>query len=146
MRLPTYQELRRFCAVDGWQDRDAARGAKTGDHFRYVKVLRDGTLLYTRVSHGRGSLRTTGLFRHILQVELRVTAEQFWEAVDKGVAPVRPGEVVPAAARPTLPYDLVRNLTDRAGMPLTDVLNMAKDEAVAAWQEWLAERGGEGGP
>ena len=143
MRLPTYAELRRFCAVDGRQDRDASRGAKTGDHSRYFKVLRDGTHLYARVSHGSGAVRSAGMFGHVLRVELQVTAGQFWAAVDKGVAPGRPGDDEPAAERPALPHDLVKNLTTKVGYPLAEALSMSKEEAVAAWQAWLAEHGGD---
>jgi hypothetical protein len=143
VRLPTYAELRRFCAADDWHDRDASRGATTGDHFRYFRVLRDGTHLYTRVSHGSGSVRSAGMFAHILRVELQVTAEQFWAAVEKGVAPSRPGDREPAPERPALPHDLVKNLTTKLGLPLAEVLSMSKEQAVAAWQVWLTEHGAE---
>lgn len=143
MRLPTYADLKRFCAVDGWYDSAAARGARTGDHFRYARVLRDGTRLRTRVSHGSGSIRDPATFKDILRSQLRVTEEQFWLAVDEGVAPHRPGDAAPEPAGPGLPYDLVKNLTARAGIPLREVLSMGKDEAVALWQEWLTQDGGD---
>jgi hypothetical protein len=141
MRLPTCAELKRFCEVDGWFDSDARRGAKTGDHFRYGRVVRDGTRLRTRVSHGSGSIRDPTTFNDILRSQLQVTEEQFWLAVDKGVAPSRPGDTPPEPPGPGLPYDLVKNLTTRAGLVLEDVLRMSKDEAVAAWQEWPTSGG-----
>lgn len=143
MRLPTYTDLKRFCEVDGWYDSDAARGAKSGDHFRYARVLRDGARLRTRVSHGSGSIRDPATFKDILRSQLRVTEEQFWLAVDEGVAPRRPGDAAPEPPGPGLPYDLVKNLTARAGIPLDEVLSMGKDEAVAVWQEWLTQSGGD---
>jgi len=142
VRLPTYSELKRFCEVDGWHDGDAARGAKTGDHFRFARVLRDGTHLRTRVSHGSGSMRDPATFKDMLRSQLRVTEEEFCLAVDKGVAPDRPGDAAPEPPGPGLPYDLVKNLTARAGMPLDSVLRMTKEEAVVAWQTWLADGGG----
>ena len=142
MRLPTFAELKRFCVVDGWHDRDARRRAKTGDHHRYVKVLHDGTHLYARVSHGSGSVRSPSLFAHILRVELCVTAEQFWLAVDRGVAPVRPGDESGAPAGDALPYDLVDNLQRKVGLSLGEIKSMSKEDGVAAWQEWLTKRGG----
>lgn len=141
MRLPTFAELKRFCVVDGWHDHDARRGAKTGDHHRCVKVLRDGTHLYTRVSHGSGTIGSPGLFAHILRVELRVNAEQFWLAVDKGVAPARPGDESRTPATDALPYDLVDNLLRKVGLSLGEINTMSKEDAVAAWQEWLTRRG-----
>ena len=143
MRLPTYADLKRFCAVDGWYDSAAARGARSGDHFRYARVLRDGTRLRTRVSQGSGSIRDAATFKDVLRSQLRVTEEQFWLSVDKGVAPHRPGDAAPEPAGPGLPYDLVRNLTARAGIPLREVLSIGKDEAVALWQEWLTQDGGD---
>jgi hypothetical protein len=142
VRLPTYAELKRFCEVDGWYDSDAQRGAKTGDHFRFGRVLRDGTRLRTRVSHGSGSVRDPATFKDILRSQLRVTEEQFWLAVDEGEAPHRLGDTAPEPPGPGLPYDLVKNLTARAGMLLGDVLAMTKEQAVAAWQEWLTKGGG----
>jgi len=143
VRLPTYTDLKRFCEVDGWYDSDAARGAKSGDHFRYARVLRDGARLRTRVSHGSGSIRDPATFKDILRSQLRVTEEQFWLAVDESVAPRRPGDAAPEPPGPGLPYDLVKNLTARAGIPLDEVLSMGKDEAVAVWQEWLTQSGGD---
>jgi hypothetical protein len=59
------------------------------------------------------------------------------------VAPHRPGDAAPEPPGPGLPYDLVKNLTARAGIPLDEVLSMGKDEAVAVWQEWLTQSGGD---
>ena len=137
MRLPTYSDLKRFCAVDGWYDRDARRGAATGDHFRYGRVLRDGTRLRTRVSHGSGSIRDSATFKDILREQLRVTEEQFWLAVDKGVAPHRPGDAAPEPPGPGIPHDLASNLVRKAGCSLEEVRGMSESEAVAAWQRWL---------
>jgi hypothetical protein len=142
VRLPTYAELKRFCEVDGWYDSDAQRGAKTGDHFRFGRVLRDGTRLRTRVSHGSGSIRDPATFKDILRSQLQVSEEQFWLAVDVGVAPHRAGDVAPEPPGPGLPYGLVKNLTARVGMPLDQVLGMTNEQAVAAWQEWLTKGGG----
>ena len=139
MRLPTYADLKRFCAVDGWYDRDAQRGAATGDHFRYGRVLRDGTRLRTRVSHGSGSIRDPATFKDILRDQLRVTEEQFWLAVEKGVAPQRPGDAAPEPPGLGIPHDLVSNLVRKAGCSLEEVRGMSKSEAVAAWQRWLED-------
>jgi hypothetical protein len=142
VRLPTYAELKRFCEVDGWYDSDAQRGSKTGDHFRFGRVLRDGTRLRTRVSHGSGSIRDPATFKDILRSQLRVSEEQFWLAVDKGEAAHRPGDVAPEPPGPGLPYDLVKNLTTRVGLPLHQVLGMTNEQAVTTWQEWLTRGGG----
>ena len=139
MRLPSLQQLRRFLTVDGWQDRDALRGAKTGDHLRFVKYLPDGTRLWTKVSHGSGDVTSADMFKHILRDQLMVTEEQFWLAVDRGIPPQRPGERHAPPPVAALPYDLVANLTSKVGLPASDVLAMSKEEAVAVWQEWLAQ-------
>ncbi len=143
MRLPTAAEFKRFLAVDGWTERAARGGTRTGDHWRFERTLADGTVLRTKVSHGSGSaqIADAGLFKHILRDQLRVTEDEFWLAVDKSIAPSRPEDrtMAPPAAE-TLPHDLVSNLVRKAGLTPQQVGAMSKDEAVAAWQHWLTHR------
>lgn len=143
MRLPTYAEHRRFCEVDGWEDKDAKSNKPKGDHHRYVKVLPDGPLLYTRVSHGSGAYRSRDFWRNILRSQLEVTEEQFWEAVEQGKVPVRAtAEPEPPSGAP-LPMSLVTTLRYAAGMTLQQIAAMTLDEAEAAvrgWEESLGEQ------
>lgn len=141
MRLPGTADLHRFCAVDEWRIKKTARGKTAGDHTRYTKTLPDGTLLRTKASHGRKGIDDPDLFSHILRTQLQVTAEQFWDAVDKGIKPQRPGVEPEPPPKVAIPFDLARNLLTRVGIPQEELARMSKDEAVALWQKYLSSGG-----
>jgi hypothetical protein len=141
MRLPTYQEHRRFVEVEGWQDKDKASLKRKGDHHRYTLTLANGDMLYTRVSHGRGQYRNPGMFAHILRDELRVSEEDFWRCVDDGVSPPRPEPATPTPPKEALDAKLARNLIRKVGLTQAQVAAMSEGEAVAAWNAYLASGG-----
>lgn len=92
MRHPTWDDLRRFCEVDGWEATHEDRGRKRRDHDRYRRSLSDGRILRTKASHGNIEIGDPKLVRRIWRYQLEVTEEQFWDAVDNGVAPSREAE------------------------------------------------------
>ena len=141
MRLPTTQDLHRFCEVDHWEVAKTARGKKAGDHTRYRKALSDGSMLITKVSHGRKGINDPDLFAHILRTQLSVTAEQFWAAVDHGIKPKRPGLEPEPAPKEAIPFDLARNLLTWVGISQSELARMSKEEAVARWLEYLTAEG-----
>ena len=132
MRTPTWKQLERFCRVEGWEDRDAARGVPTGDHKRYRLRLPNGDVLMTKVSHGSGQV-DAGLFTRILRNQLQVTAEEFWAAVDRGVAPVRHAAPAPPEGH-RLPARLVEPLT-RLGLTDDQLREMSVEQAEARLRE-----------
>ena len=107
-----------------------------------MKTLRDGTVLYTQISHGSGSVQDPDLFKFILREELKVTEEQFWACVDRDELPVREGDRVdePVAPKDAVPYDLLRNLVG-AGYDQDEVLRMGKAAAVDLWRHHLTAGG-----
>ncbi len=136
MRLPTYADHRRFCEVDGWQDKDARSKKTKGDHHRYVKVLPDGKPLFTRVSHGSGQYRSPSFWGMILREQLGVTEDQFWDAVEKGVVPTRASaEPKPPGDEP-LPMELVTQLRYAVGLSIHEIGSMTLDEAEIALRQW----------
>jgi hypothetical protein len=137
VKLPTYAQHRRFCEVEGWQDKDKLAGRRKGDHHRYVLTLATGEQLYTRVSHGSGSYHDHSLWSAILREQLRVTAEDFWACVDHGRLPPRPvaDRSTPANA---IPGQLAWQLIKRAGIPEAVVRSMTKEEAVEAFNRFQA--------
>lgn len=141
MKLPNTQDLHRFCEVDEWEIRKTAGGKKAGDHTRYRKVLADGRILTTKVSHGRKGIGDPDLFAHILRTQLHVTAGQFWAALDHGTKPIRPGVDEEPAPKESIPFDLARNLLTKVGIPQVELARMSKDEAVARWQDYLTSGG-----
>lgn len=136
MKLPTYAEHRRFCEVDGWEDKDAKSKKPKGDHHRYVKVIADGRQLYTQVSHGSGQYRSRDFWRNILRSQLEVTEAQFWEAVEQGKVPVRPSAEPEPPSGESLPMSLVTRLRYAVGIPLPDIAAMTLAEAEATLREW----------
>jgi hypothetical protein len=133
VRPATHADLHTFCRIDGWVDADAAAGRPRGDHVRYRRVLGNGEVLRTKVSHGSGEVGGA-LFRHVLRDQLRVTEEAFWRAVRTRRPPVRPEDgAVPEPSR-ALPLWLVRRLRDQAGVPEAEIATMDPAAARAAWE------------
>lgn len=132
MRTPTWKQLDRFCKVEGWYDRETARGRPTGDHKRYGLRLPNGTVLTTKVSHGVGQVDAR-LFKHILRDQLHVTEREFWAAVDTGVAPIRdPAPTPPQGNR--LPARLVEPLS-RLGISDDRLRDLSVEQAEALLRE-----------
>ncbi len=76
MRTPTWAEIERFCWIDGWHE------VRRSDHVFYEKVLPDGIVLRTHRSFSSRKTMSPGRFKAILRYQLRVTEEQFWQALD----------------------------------------------------------------
>ena len=93
----------------------------TGDHVRLRKILRDGTILRTRISHGSGEIGDPGLWKRIWRDQLRLaTEEEFWGVLQFG-RPARRGDEPPPQPRgASVPAWVVVGLL-RAGVPEPEV-------------------------
>ena len=123
MASTTWGDLRRFLRADRWKlDRT------TGDA-HYEKVLPDGTLLRSKRSLGKDT-QSIGpdLFRTILRVQLRVTEDDFWEAVRTG-KPVARSSPPPPAARAGLPAWLAERLRTEVGLSESAIGRLSEEEA-----------------
>ncbi|MDN5345157.1 MAG: hypothetical protein PWQ18_1271 [Clostridia bacterium] len=70
---PTYRELKRYCDKNGWVlIRDT-------DHWYYEKVLADGTILRTKVSHALAKEIPAHLWARVLKHQLKITEKEFWQ-------------------------------------------------------------------
>ena len=49
------------------------------DHWYYEKVLADGTLLQTKVSHAVHKEIPSNLWKLILKKQLKISEEEFWK-------------------------------------------------------------------
>jgi hypothetical protein len=136
VRLPTYEQHRRFCEVDDWQDKDAVSKKKGGDHHRYVKVLPNGRGLFTRVSRGSGQYRNHDFWRHILREQLEVTEGEFWAAVESGIPPSRPRDEPAKPKGEAIPLSLVNCLRYVMQLSEREIASMTRAEAERVWQEW----------
>jgi hypothetical protein len=72
---PKYGELKRFCEKNGWVL------TWNTDHWYYEKVLFDGTILRTKVSHAVQKEIPRRLWKRILKMQLKITEEEFWKSI-----------------------------------------------------------------
>lgn len=143
MKHPTWDDIRRFCEIDGWEPTHAERGRNRRDHDRYVKTLPDGRVLRTKASHGRDEIGDKGLVKHILRDQLEVTEEQFWDAVDNGRAPQRGGDqhATSQTTDPSLPGWLAVNLSALVGLSDDEIFALVEEQAMRVWLDWREEQG-----
>ncbi len=134
MQLPTYKEIRKFVEVEGWVNKDSASKKKTGNHFRFTFVTLDGQSLYIFISHGRGQIQDPKLFAHILRSELKVSANQFWDAVDHGNIPIRSRQ---SGNSSMIEYKLMSKLLKIAGVSPSKLERISQVEAEKLWSQWL---------
>jgi len=134
--MPTNSELRKFVTTEGWQDKDKKSGKKKGDHHRYILELLDGTVLYTRVSHGSGGIDDPSLFASILRTQLAVTEDQFWACVNRGILPPRPGEAIATPVN-AVNAGLARNLIKKVGLRPEDLEGLNQQRAIEIWNQFL---------
>jgi hypothetical protein len=139
MRPLPHSAHRKFVETEGWTETGTARRAgATGDHRRYTLTLVTGDVLATRVSHGPGQMNDPKLVAHILRDQLVVTESDFWACVEDGILPPRPqAEMGPS--NEALDAKLVRNLIRKVGLTESQIAGLSKSEAVARWQEFLAQ-------
>lgn len=145
MPQPRFGDIRRFCEVDGWEETTKKAGGKRRDHFRYRKVLDDGTILRTRASMGNDEIGDPTLWRHIWRDQLGLESEdQFWEALRTGKSVERePASEAkpPTAAAEKKDARLYRALIDIAGLPEAEVRSMSNEEMLRRWMAYV-EGGG----
>ena len=128
MPPPSFDNLRRFCEIDGWEALPRVRGGM-GDHHRYRKVLADGRILRTRVSHGRDEIRDPGLWRRIWRDQLLLESEDVFSQTLRDGKPVdRGGVQVEPPRGPTTPGWVVVGLL-RAGRTELEIRGLSADEA-----------------
>jgi hypothetical protein len=135
---PKFSDIRRFCQIDGWEEKEGASG-KRGDHFRYRKVLEDGRILRTKTSHSDDEIGDPGLWRRIWRDQLGLESEdQFWEALASG-DPVDRAESTPTPAGPSLPGWLVDSLIRKVGIAPEEVARMTEQEARDRLNEFYSQ-------
>lgn len=88
---PTWGDIEDFIAADGW--REIAGGERSGSrrrHIFYEKVLVDGRVLQTHISHSRGKTMSPGRFSSLLRNDLEVSKDEFWRCIRSGTPVDRP--------------------------------------------------------
>jgi hypothetical protein len=70
---PKFRDLKKYCEKNGWVM------IRNTDHWYYEKVLADGTLLQTKVSHAVHKEIPSNLWKLILKKQLKISEEEFWK-------------------------------------------------------------------
>ena len=70
---PKFRDLRNFCEKNGWVM------IRNTDHWYYEKVLADGTLLQTKISHAVHKEIPSNIWKLILKNQLRMSEDEFWK-------------------------------------------------------------------
>ena len=141
MPQPRFSDIRRFCVIDGWEELSRTREG-TGDHWRYRKVLGDGTVLRTRASHSDEQIGDPGLWQRIWKHQLVLDSEeQFWDALRTGQPVSREAHGTPAApAGPSIPAWIVQGLL-RAGVRESEIRSLDAEDARRRLEEiWSQPR------
>lgn len=142
MRPLAHRDHKKFVEVEGWEKKGTTRGkGKTGDHHRYLLRLATGDVLRTRVSHGSGSIGDPNLVAQVLRDQLQVSEKDFYLCVEHGVLPPRPQPPSVTVPADGIDATLVRNLIRKVGLSQAEVAAMTKEQAVEAWQSFLAAGG-----
>lgn len=72
---PKFGELKRYCDKNGWiMIRDT-------DHWYYEKMLVDGTVLRTKVSHSVSQEIPSRLWDRILKKQLQISEQEFRKGI-----------------------------------------------------------------
>lgn len=124
------RDHQRFCETEGWAEVRNARGKPTKHHITYELMLADGRILRTRISRPANTdTYGSNLWRHILDDQLEVTEQEFWDCVKGGTPPARSA---PEAAIPpnALPADLMYQLVHVLGLSAAEVEGMVVEDAV----------------
>ena len=69
---PKFRDVKRYCENNGWAL------IRNTDHFYYEKVLLNGTVLRTKVSHALHKEIPSHFWQRILKHQLQVTEDEFW--------------------------------------------------------------------
>ncbi len=70
--MPKFRDLKRYCERTGWTEVGSGR-----DHYYFQKILDDGIILETKVSHALGKEIPSGLWHKILKQQLKTNQEEF---------------------------------------------------------------------
>ena len=127
MKPPRYQDVRAFCRVDGWTCTADQPGRRVSKHETWTRRMPSGPPLRTAISKGRGQYGPQ-VFARMLKHQLRVTEEQFWQAVRDGVPPQRPEAKPPRPTGHSLPLSLAQRLLAR-GYTEADLRGLTAEQA-----------------
>lgn len=138
---PTWADVERFLVADGWRQIPAGeRGGKRQRHIFFEKLLPDGRLLQTHISHDRSKAISPGRFATILREQLKVSRAAFWEAIRSGEPVARPVDIDAEAPVEHEPW-VIAVLVGEMHMGAKEVEGLSEAEAIGlVHRHWARER------
>jgi hypothetical protein len=135
---PTWGDIQAFLNCDGWRPVKHGSGKKQRHQF-YEKLLPDGRLLQTHISHSAGKTISPGRFATILRHQLEVSKAEFWECIRANRPVNRPVEI---EAAPIEHADwVVQVLVGELHMSASDLEGLSAEEAITLVHEHWASGG-----
>jgi hypothetical protein len=86
---PSWDDIVSFLTADGWRE-IPQHGGRRQRHVFYEKVLDDGRVLQTHVSHSGQKAISPGRFSSILRYDLETSKDDLWECIRTGRPVDRP--------------------------------------------------------
>jgi hypothetical protein len=126
---PTWGEIEEFLKIDGWEQlAPSARGGSSQDHIFFEKLLEDGRVLVTHISHSRKKRPSPGRFSLILRDQIEVSRNEFWAALQSGKPVARP---VPLESEEVVEHEpwVVETLARDAQMSPEEIDALSPEEA-----------------
>jgi hypothetical protein len=136
---PSWADVEKFLGVDGWRQIPAGeRGGRRQTHVFFEKLLPNGRLLQTHISHDRSKKISSGRFGTILREQLEVSRADFWEAIRSGEPVSRPAETEEAPVE----HDawVIAVLVGELHMSAEEIEGLNEKEAVQLVHEHWARR------
>ena len=134
---PSWADVEKFLRIDGWRQIAAGeRGGRRQAHIFFEKLLPDGRLLQTHISHDRSKKISPGRFGTILREQLEVSRADFWEAIRSGEPVARPVETEEAAVE----HDawVIAVLVGELHMGAAEIQGLSEDQAMRLVHEHWA--------
>jgi len=139
---PTWGEIEAFVKIDGWRSLSGReRGGPRKRHAFWEKVLPDGRVLQTHVSHSADKRPGARAFSLILSTQLEVSREAFREALQSGEPVDRP---VPVEKDEAIEHEawVVEVLANNLHMPADEIQELSVEEAKQRVKDyWSRPRG-----
>lgn len=137
---PTWGDIESFLTADDWRQLAAGeRGGRRQRHITFEKLLEDGRLLRTNISHDRSATMSPGRFASVLRDQLEVSKHEFWEAIRAGQSVSRPTTTDEPDAR-ELPGWVVAVLTGDMYMGAEKIAELTAEGAERLVREFWAGR------
>ena len=137
---PSWADVEKFLGVDGWRQIPAGeRGGRRQTHIFFEKLLPDGRLLQTHISHDRSKKISPGRFGTILREQLEVSRADFWEAIRSGEPVSRPVETEEAPVE----HDawVIAVLVGELHMSAEEIEGLSEEQAIRLVHEhWARAR------